>query len=61
MTAPSEMAEETDMPRGEPRWNRRRRSNFGRGPNYIVYSTDHDEEIGAEDLAEPAELNACAI
>ncbi len=25
-------------------------------PNYIVYSTDYDEEIRAEDLAEPAEL-----
>ena len=25
-------------------------------PNYAVYTTDHDEEIKAEDLAEPAEL-----
>ena len=25
-------------------------------PNYVVYSTQHDEIIGAEDLAEPAEL-----
>ena len=25
-------------------------------PNYTVYTTDHDEEIKAEDLAEPAEL-----
>jgi cobaltochelatase CobT len=25
-------------------------------PNYVVYNTAHDEEIGAEELAEPAEL-----
>ncbi|MHA6268000.1 cobaltochelatase subunit CobT [Aliiroseovarius sp. CAU 1755] len=25
-------------------------------PNYLVYNSDHDEEIMAEDLAEPAEL-----
>jgi cobalamin biosynthesis protein CobT len=29
-------------------------------PNYKVFTTDFDEEIGAEDLADPPNWNACA-
>jgi cobaltochelatase CobT len=55
--ADSEMAEEADMPEGEaPMEPPAPQPISDADPNYIVYSTDHDEEIGAEDLAEPAEL-----
>ena len=56
-SAESEMAEEADMPEGEaPMEPPAPQPVSDADPNYIVYSTDHDEEIGAEDLAEPAEL-----
>jgi cobaltochelatase CobT len=56
-SADSEMAEEADMPEGEaPMEPPVPQPISDADPNYIVYSTDHDEEIGAEDLAEPAEL-----
>ncbi|MDE0968000.1 MAG: cobaltochelatase subunit CobT [Octadecabacter sp.] len=56
-SAESEMAEEADMPEGEaPVEPPAPQPVSDADPNYIVYSTDHDEEIGAEDLAEPAEL-----
>ncbi|MCF2870231.1 cobaltochelatase subunit CobT [Octadecabacter sp. G9-8] len=56
-SAESEMAEEADMPEGEaPMEPPAPQPVSDADPNYIVYTTDHDEEIGAEDLAEPAEL-----
>jgi len=56
-SAESEMAEEADMPEGEaPMEPPAPQPVSDADPNYIVYSTDYDEEIGAEDLAEPAEL-----
>jgi len=56
-SAESEMAEEAEMPEGEaPMEPPAPQPISDADPNYIVYSTAHDEEIGAEDLAEPAEL-----
>ncbi len=56
-SAESEMAEEADMPEGEaPMEPPAPQPVSDADPNYTVYSTEHDEEIGAEDLAEPAEL-----
>lgn len=56
-SAESEMAEEADMPEGEaPMEPPAPQPISDADPNYVVYSTEHDEEIGAEDLAEPAEL-----
>jgi cobaltochelatase CobT len=56
-SAESEMAEEADMPEGEaPIEPPAPQPVSDADPNYVVYSTEHDEEIGAEDLAEPAEL-----
>lgn len=56
-SAESEMAEEADMPEGEaPMEPSAPQPVSDADPNYVVYSTEHDEEIGAEDLAEPAEL-----
>ena len=56
-SAESEMAEEADMPEGEaPMEPPAPQPVSDADPNYVVYSTEHDEEIGAEDLAEPAEL-----
>ncbi|WP_296417161.1 cobaltochelatase subunit CobT [Pseudooctadecabacter sp.] len=56
-SAESEMAEEAEMPEGEaPMEPPAPQPVSDADPNYVVYSTDHDEEIGAEDLAEPAEL-----
>ena len=56
-SAESEMAEEAEMPEGEaPMEPPAPQPVSDADPNYIVYSTEHDEEIGAEDLAEPAEL-----
>ncbi len=56
-TAESDMAEEAEMPEGEaPMEPPAPQPVSDADPNYIVYSTEHDEEIGAEDLAEPAEL-----
>ncbi|MCF2904334.1 cobaltochelatase subunit CobT [Octadecabacter sp. CECT 8868] len=56
-SAESEMAEEADMPEGEaPMEPPAPQPVSDADPNYVVYTTEHDEEIGAEDLAEPAEL-----
>ena len=56
-SAESEMAEEAEMPEGEaPMEPPAPQPVSDADPNYVVYSTEHDEEIGAEDLAEPAEL-----
>ena len=56
-SAEFEMAEEADMPEGEaPMEPPAPQPVSDADPNYVVYSTEHDEEIGAEDLAEPAEL-----
>ena len=56
-SAESEMAEEADMPEGEaPMEPPAPQPVSDADPNYVVYVTEHDEEIGAEDLAEPAEL-----
>ncbi|PVA07028.1 cobaltochelatase subunit CobT [Thalassorhabdomicrobium marinisediminis] len=56
-TAESDMAEEAEMPDGEaPMEPPAPQPISDADPNYIVYTTEHDEEIGAEELAEPAEL-----
>ncbi len=55
--ADEEMADETEMPEGEaPLDPPAPQPVSDADPNYAVYKTDFDEEIGAEDLAEPAEL-----
>ncbi len=56
-SADAEMAEEAEMPEGEaPMEPPAPQPVSDADPNYVVYSTEFDEEIGAEDLAEPAEL-----
>ncbi|MGJ8612105.1 MAG: cobaltochelatase CobT-related protein, partial [Octadecabacter sp.] len=56
-SAESDMAEEAEMPEGEaPMEPPAPQPVSDADPNYVVYSTEYDEEIGAEDLAEPAEL-----
>ncbi len=55
--ADAEMGEETEMPDGEaPMEPPQPAPVSDADPDYRVYATDYDEEIGAEDLAEPAEL-----
>ena len=55
--ADGEEAEEAEMPEGEaPREPPAPQPISDADPNYRVFLTDHDEEIGAEELAEPAEL-----
>ena len=55
--ADAEMGEETEMPDGEAPMEPPQPAPISDAdPDYRVYSTDYDEEIGAEDLAEPAEL-----
>ena len=55
--ADAEMGEETEMPDGEaPLEPPTPMPVSDADPDYRVYSTDYDEEIAAEDLAEPAEL-----
>jgi cobaltochelatase CobT len=55
--ADQEMGEEVDMPEGEaPLEPPAPQPVSDADPNYAVYMTDHDEEISAEDLAEPVEL-----
>ena len=55
--ADQEMGEEVDMPEGEaPLEPPAPQPVSDADPNYAVYMTDHDEEIAAEDLAEPVEL-----
>ena len=55
--ADDELADETDMPQAEaPPEPPAPAPHSDADPNYTVYTTDHDEEIKAEELAEPAEL-----
>ncbi|EET46870.1 cobaltochelatase subunit CobT [Thalassobium sp. R2A62] len=55
--ADAEMGEEAEMPEGEsPLEPPAPQPISDADPNYQVYQTEHDEEIMAEDLAEPAEL-----
>lgn len=56
-TADQELGEEAEMPDGDaPMEPPAPPQASDADPNYLVYQTDHDEVIGAEDLAEPAEL-----
>ena len=55
--ADDDMSDETDMPDGEaPLEPPPPMPHSDADPNYTVFSTDYDEEILAEDLAEPVEL-----
>ncbi|WP_187428730.1 Aerobic cobaltochelatase subunit CobT [Roseobacter fucihabitans] len=55
--ADQEMGEEAEMPDGEaPMEPPAPPQASDADPNYLVYLSDHDEEIGAEDLADPVEL-----
>jgi cobaltochelatase CobT len=55
--ADEETGEETELPEGEaPLEPPEPRPVSEADPAYAVYTTDHDEEIRAEDLAEPVEL-----
>ena len=55
--ADAEMGEDAEMPEGEaPLEPPAPQPISDADPNYEVFQTDHDEEIAAEDLAEPAEL-----
>ena len=55
--ADAEMGEEAEMPEGEAPLEPPAPAPWSDAdPNYAVYRTDFDEEIGAEDLAEPPEL-----
>ena len=55
--ADEEMGEETEMPEGEaPLEPPAPPPASEADPNYTIYLDTHDEEIAAEDLAEPAEL-----
>ncbi|MGB1034957.1 MAG: cobaltochelatase CobT-related protein, partial [Primorskyibacter sp.] len=56
-SADAEDAEETDLPEGEaPLEPPPPAPHSAADPDYAVYATGFDEEIAAEDLAEPAEL-----
>jgi len=55
--ADDEMSEETEMPQAEaPPEPPTPAPHSDADPNYTVFTTQFDEEIDAEDLAEPAEL-----
>ena len=55
--ADSEMGEEAEMPDGEaPLEPPTPQPVSDADPQYLVYKTEYDEEIRAEDLAEPQEL-----
>ena len=55
--ADAEMGEEAEMPEGEAPLEPPSPAAWSDAdPNYAVYRTDFDEEIGAEELAEPPEL-----
>ncbi len=55
--ADQEMGDEAEMPEGEaPLEPPAPPPASDADPNYLVYISDHDEEIGAEELAEPIEL-----
>jgi cobaltochelatase CobT len=56
--ADQEMGEEAEMPDGEaPMEPPAPQPVSDADPDYLVYQTEHDEEIHAEDLAEPVELD----
>ena len=56
-SADMEQGDETELPEGEaPLEPPPPAPHSDADPNYTVYTTDFDEEIKAEDLAEPAEL-----
>ncbi len=56
-SADMEQGDEAEMPEGEAPLEPPPPAPYSDAdPNYTVYSTDFDEEIKAEDLAEPAEL-----
>jgi cobaltochelatase CobT len=52
----AELADAVDADEGEPPESRPPPPHSEADPGYKVYTTKHDEEIRAEDLAEPAEL-----
>jgi len=55
--ADDEMSDETDMPEGDMPMEPPPPPPYSEAdPSYVVYRTEHDEEIRAEDLAEPQEL-----
>jgi cobaltochelatase CobT len=55
--ADSDMGDETQVPEGDAPMDPPAPAPVSEAdPDYQVYDTDHDEEIKAEDLAEPAEL-----
>lgn len=55
--ADQEMGDEAEMPEGEaPMEPPAPPPASDADPHYLVYLNDHDEEIGAEELAEPVEL-----
>ena len=55
--ADEELGEEAEMPEGEAPLEPPPPAPFSEAdPEYVVYDTEFDEEINAEDLAEPAEL-----
>ncbi len=55
--ADEEQGDETELPEGEaPMEPPEPQPVSEADPDYTVYSTDHDEEIAAEELAEPVEL-----
>ncbi|MBV7397028.1 cobaltochelatase subunit CobT [Mameliella sediminis] len=55
--ADQELGEEAEMPEGEAPLEPPAPQPISEAdPDYKVYSTDHDEEISAEELAEPVEL-----
>ena len=56
-SADMEQGDETELPEGEAPLEPPPPPPYSDAdPNYAVYTTDYDEEIRAEDLAEPAEL-----
>ncbi len=56
-SADMEQGDESELPEGEaPLEPPPSAPHSDADPNYVVYATDFDEEIKAEDLAEPAEL-----
>ncbi|MFM7336034.1 MAG: cobaltochelatase CobT-related protein, partial [Tabrizicola sp.] len=56
-SADMEQGDEAELPEGEaPLEPPPPAAHSDADPNYVVYTTDFDEEIKAEDLAEPAEL-----
>jgi cobaltochelatase CobT len=56
--AEGELSEDADMPQPEaPREPPAPAPHSAADPNYMVYATEFDEEIRAEDLADPAELD----